>query len=995
MLRVEFLLVPQFLTGTLQTWEPKVRSDSLYNTIKHKNSPIFVNDSRLDIQGAKTFSITFSDEEAFDLKQSLYVNISGELSRDVSIVAQLSDSQSKLSPEGDSKELSSLDKVFMKIYGKKFELAMGDLDLQFTGTKYMDYTTKFEGITAIYKGNNQVQASYSAGSGKSTSLKLPILDGKQGPYYLKANDYQPGFIVVAGSEELFIDGTRLDRGVDYSIDYSEGSIMFKRLVSSSDNILVRYQYSDEYYAQSSYLNSSVYALSPNVKLSHHFIWQQDNASNPLLYEFSAADRDSLHSAGDSDAWGEGVMLVEHGDYKQVTSSSGVLYYEYAPNDSLAVYNIIFSYVGLGNGDYEEYSVGKYRYKGVSQGSWLPQKRLISPAKRGNLDLLVDFSYSKIKAGIEGVGTYKDKNSLSDLDDNDNLAGIAYAYIELPLYMATVKLDHEQSTANSFLFGKYTDPQGEYDFNALESADSLAQQETNLMLSLVNRKINSSVLVRYKNIYNLYAQKAVRLSSNTPSYGVFPALNFRSTLSKQDYHVLTDKSSIMQYHQGEASWAYRNLKLRFNALYNLLESSTFGTSYSRLSPTFSFGSASKSFSQLSFVSDETQVKGSLWQKTNESQTYVLKHLTNIANQRIDVEINHREIRQPQSANSPKSNYDLINIRSSNSMLKQAISLFSNYQLNQTEFYPKIRELQYIGNGLGLYDSTGVSIPSGDYDYVFITSSTGSLSSDINALFTLYLKPGYISTNKLLKRWQSDTTLNLNEQSSLRDDWKRYIFYPGTVYNESSTIYGKQNLQQNIWFDIVQNHITGNLQVSIDRSLDKRYQTTERSYSLGRAAQIDIKDYNAYKTRLQYNQEYSDDSRYQSRTESKSFSALVQRNLATLTNIQTEFVYSSENGSKQDGGEAYRLTSYKLSPSVKSAWMQKYRLSATVSVANNVLSGSNYFSFLPQKRAGWLTALTTSAIYRLNSFSSFSLDYRLTDYPQEKTRHELKLEFKAEL
>jgi len=36
-----------------------------------------------------------------------------------------------------------------------------------------------------------------------------------------------------------------------------------------------------------------------------------------------------------------------------------------------------------------------------------------------------------------------------------------------------------------------------------------------------------------------------------------------------------------------------------------------------------------------------------------------------------------------------------------------------------------------------------------------------------------------------------------------------------------------------------------------------------------------------------------------------------------------------------------------------------------------------------------------MYRINSFSSLSLEYRFADYPKEKSRHELKLEFKAEL
>ncbi|MDY0151722.1 MAG: hypothetical protein RBS43_05570, partial [Candidatus Cloacimonas sp.] len=487
-LTIEFLLVPEFLNKPLQTWETQIHSDSLFSTIKRRANPVFISDTKLDIQGVKSFAITFSDDEAFDLKQSLYVNLSGELAKGVSIDAQLSDSQSKLSPEGDSKELSSLDKVFIRVYSKRFELAMGDLEVKFSGTRYTEYFSKFEGLNAWYNNKHYLQAAYSAGSGKYTSIPVVVIDGKQGPYYLKANDYQPGFIIVAGSEEIYVDNSLLERGVDYSIDYAEGSIMFKRLISSTNSVLARFQYSDEYYPQNSYINSSNWKLNDKLSISHHFIWQQDDRDNPLLYEFSAADRDSLRLAGDNAVWGEGVFEVQNGDYKLV---EGTTHYEYAPDDSLAIYNLIFSYVGLGQGDYEEYAVGKYRYIGEQQGSWLPQKRLIAPVKRGNLDFALNYGASNLKAGLETIGSVNDRNTFSDVGDEDNFGGIAYGFGELRFAQASLKLEHEQRTANSYLFGKYRDPASEYDFNALASADSLAQQESNVTLGYTAKNLSIS------------------------------------------------------------------------------------------------------------------------------------------------------------------------------------------------------------------------------------------------------------------------------------------------------------------------------------------------------------------------------------------------------------------------------------------------------------------------------------------------------------------------
>ncbi len=70
-----------------------------------------------EIQGTKTFAITFSDESNFfDLKnQSLFVNI-GELLTMFILMPALSDSQSKLFSEGDSR-IKFFDNVFIRVYG--------------------------------------------------------------------------------------------------------------------------------------------------------------------------------------------------------------------------------------------------------------------------------------------------------------------------------------------------------------------------------------------------------------------------------------------------------------------------------------------------------------------------------------------------------------------------------------------------------------------------------------------------------------------------------------------------------------------------------------------------------------------------------------------------------------------------------------------------------------------------------------------------------------
>ena len=221
-LKVDYILVPSSLTQKYYLYEVREPSDSLFTSITPPKPLWQSTYSNLLVSGSKTFALTFSEEEAFDLKQSLYVNLNGELGQNVNIAAQLSDSQSKLTPEGDSKELSNLDKVFIRVYGKQYEIAMGDLDWQFDGTRYINYKTTIEGLNAWYGKRHFIQAGYTASSGKPASVKVNIIDGKQGPYYLNPTGYQSTYLIIAGSEKIYCDGKLLERGTDYYIDYSEG-----------------------------------------------------------------------------------------------------------------------------------------------------------------------------------------------------------------------------------------------------------------------------------------------------------------------------------------------------------------------------------------------------------------------------------------------------------------------------------------------------------------------------------------------------------------------------------------------------------------------------------------------------------------------------------------------------------------------------------------------------------------------------------------------------
>lgn len=1004
-LRVDYILVPSSLTQKHYLYEVREPSDSLFTSITPPKPLWQSTDSNLLVSGSKTFALTFSEEEAFDLKQSLYVNLNGELGQNVYIAAQLSDSQSKLTPEGDSKELSNLDKVFIRVYGKQYEIAMGDLDWQFDGTRYINYKTTIEGLNAWYGKRHFIQAGFTASSGKPASVKVNIIDGKQGPYYLNPTGYQSTYLIIAGSEKIYCDGKLLERGTDYYIDYSEGSVMFRTMVISSNLVNAYFQYADEFYNQSTYFNSSTLNLSPGLSLSHHLIHQVDAKDHPLLYDFTSADLDSLRKAGDNVVWSNGIVEAEAGtgNYIQRINSDGIIYYEYAPYDSLAHYNITFSYVGSGNGDYEEFSSGKFRYVGPGMGAWLPQKRLIPPVKRTNADLLLNYSNDSVELGVEGIFTLNDKNTFSSLNDNDNQSGLLYAYGNLKKGDMGKEnyagLDFEKRWANSFLFSQDTDISQNYDFALLDQADSLSQYQLNLTLgSRALNWWNPELMLRYRQVQDLFTQRAFRFISRSTAKGILPELNIHSTVSLQNYEDNTVPSSVMQYHDFSSDWISRWVQTKIIINYNSLEYENtsplyMSSRYYRINPQLTVGDAKISLTQLGYIWDNNDIKENSWDNISNSQTYSLKHSTSTLNHTINLEFTHRNVKKEDDMDNPKSKYDLINLRNSNSFLKQAIMILGNYQLNQTEFFPKIRELEYIGSGLGLYDSTGVYTPNGDWDYVYITSDKGTLSTEINGQLSFYLKPGNYFPE--WKRIHSDIILQATEQSPEMKHWQSYLFLPGYVFDPDVTIFGKQSIAPTIWIDIIPNRILANLNYQYNRTLDKRYQTIARVTESIFGAEMDLKQYGPNNYNLKYELNKEKDTRYMSDITVIALNILIQHNFSTNTIGTLNLSGSSESGAQQSSTNHYKLQSLGLEPGFRGSWGKKGRVSASLGIRYNQRSGSEFLTFLPEKRGGLLLNWGTSAIYRLNNYCSITLEYSGNAYPQDRVRHTLKMEFKAEL
>ena len=96
-------------------------------------------------------------------------------------------------------------------------------------------------------------ASFAISRGQFARNNITAIEGNQGPYKLRGQNGELFVLLVSGSETVYVNGLRLERGEnnDYVIDYNAGEILFNATypITSEMRITVEYQYSDRNYSR--------------------------------------------------------------------------------------------------------------------------------------------------------------------------------------------------------------------------------------------------------------------------------------------------------------------------------------------------------------------------------------------------------------------------------------------------------------------------------------------------------------------------------------------------------------------------------------------------------------------------------------------------------------------------------------------------------------------------------------------------------------------------
>lgn len=381
---------------------------------------------------------TVGTTKDFSLNSGLRLQLSGKLSDEIEIVAALTDENTPIQPEGNTERLEELDKVFIQVKHPNAIGTFGDYQLKQRFGEFGIIDRKLQGLMGEFKyENTSAFISIASSRGKFNTNNFNGQDGVQGPYRLNGVNNERDIIIIAGTEKVFLDGVEMKRGEnnDYTIEYSNATITFtpNRLITSASRISVDFEYTDRQYSRNFFGAGVISSLFNNkLKFGFEYLREGDNQDSPIDISLSESDKEILSQAGDdrNKAVKSGVRLAEpdslgivRGIYSKVdTLINGNIfsYYVYNPGDSSSIFNVSFSYVGEGNGDYVRESLGVYRFVGIGNGGYLPIIFLPIPQLKqlGAITLTANV-IENLDINFDYAGSIWDKNRFSALDENDN------------------------------------------------------------------------------------------------------------------------------------------------------------------------------------------------------------------------------------------------------------------------------------------------------------------------------------------------------------------------------------------------------------------------------------------------------------------------------------------------------------------------------------------------------------------------------------------------
>lgn len=518
---VEYFRLPDFITKIYTPFDEKfilpnrTNTGKLYSLTTNKKASEKKLFEGLQTKGFISRGITSGNNQNAVTNSALDLEISGKLSKDVTLRANIFDTNIPVQENGYSQNITDFDRIFIEMFTDNWRVKAGDISLQNSDSYFMPISKQIAGlrVEANINQNVKVAATGAVVRGKFNSYRVTGNEGNQGPYKIYGVNNEPAILIIAGSETVYINGIEIEPGEDndYTIDYNLAEITFNTTypITNDMRIAVEFQYADRNFTRFVTYEEATYK-SEKLNISAYFYNENDAKNQPLQQSLTDNQKQILANAGDDtdlmvaesaflDAFDENKIL-----YKKVINSVTETF-EYSNTSTDELYFVTFTNVGSNKGDYQldrSTAIGNvYVYAGVNSGSYSPIIKLAPPTKQQTFVLKSNYdSTKKTKINTEIAISNNDANLFSTIDDANNVAVAAKVNWQQILidkeWQLKSAISHEFVQNNFKTEMRWESIEFNRDWNILtnNATKNYFQSE----FSLQNKK-NDFILYRYNNL----------------------------------------------------------------------------------------------------------------------------------------------------------------------------------------------------------------------------------------------------------------------------------------------------------------------------------------------------------------------------------------------------------------------------------------------------------------------------------------------------------------